>query len=65
MNPLRWCPRCNARLRVLTTDDCPTCGLPAESFARVEQMRREYLDMVAELTAAHRAAVEALVNRED
>ena len=59
--PLVWCPRCNARLRGEPEEACPHCGLPADVFRLVGQMRREYVAAITELTVAHRAAIEALV----
>jgi hypothetical protein len=59
--PLRWCPRCNTRLRIPIGADCTVCGLPGPVFGVVERMRTEYVEAVTELTTAHRAAIEAVV----
>ena len=61
LGPLRWCPRCGTRLRTQLDEDCPRCGLPAEVFARVAQLHSAYLEAAWKLTAAHRAAVDALL----
>lgn len=61
LGPLRWCPRCSARLRTQEVEPCPNCGLPAAVFTAVDALRREYLAAIAELTAAHGAAIAALV----
>lgn len=64
LGPLRWCPRCNARLRTPEGTGCPECGLSAVVFETVDRMRREYLAAAAALTAAHGAAVNAVVRRD-